>query len=228
MLIRRMASRRSGRGLSLVEAMIGIAVGMVVVAGALTLFVYNLGNSRRLMTEVRLNQDLRAAVDVVARDLRRAGYWGNAIQGTLAIGAGAATAQNPYSGMTFAAGNSVTYQYSRDAVENNALDAPEQFGFRVQAGVLQMQTTSGTWQDLTDAKAVTVTAFSLTPTQTTLPLGNLCPTKCAVGTPNCPTTTVRRVAINLTGQSVSDPAMIRTQTTIARVRDDQLSGQCPP
>src|SRR5512135_646265 len=189
--------------------MIGIAVGMVVVAGALTLFVFNLGNSRRLMTEVRLNQDLRAAVDVVARDLRRAGYWGNAIAGTQAIGTGSATAQNPYSAMSFATTDSVGYKYSRDLVEDNAVDSPEQFGFRLQSGVLQMQTASGNWQDLTDAKLVTITAFTLNPTQTTLWLGNLCAPVCAIGNASCPTTTVRRVAITLTGQSTTDPAMIR-------------------
>lgn len=218
---------RAARGASLIEAMVGITVGMIVVAGALTLFVTNLTGTRRLQAEVRLNQDLRAAVDVVARDLRRAGYWGNAIQGTLAAGAGAATAQNPYSAVSFLSDSSVRYRFSRDAVENNVVDGAEQFGLRLQDGVLQMKTATGNWQDLTDSKAVTVTAFTLTPTQAALPLGNLCPTTCAAGTPNCPITTVRRIAVTLTGRSTSDNAVTRTHSTVVRVRDDQLSGQCP-
>lgn len=218
---------RLTRGLSLVEAMVGITVGLLVLAGALTLFVGNVSSSRRMTTEIRVNQDLRAAVDVVARDLRRAGYWGHAIRGTLATGATATTAQNPYSTVGFGSSSNVSYRFSRDASENDALDANESFGFRLQSGVLQMQIDSATWQDLTDARTVTVTAFSLVPTQTALALGNLCPKVCSAGTTNCPVSTVRQVAITLSGRGVSDSTLSRSLSTVVRIRGDQLSGQCP-
>ena len=88
------------RGLSMVELMVGIALGMFLVAGASTLFVNHLDNSRRLLLEARLNQDLRATADLITRDLRRAGYWGNALQGTVATGAGSTTVVNPYRSVT--------------------------------------------------------------------------------------------------------------------------------
>lgn len=221
------AVRRPGRGASIIEMMVGITVGMIVLAGALTLFVGNLTSARRLAAEMRLNEDLRAAAEIVARDLRRAGYWGNAIQGTLAIGTGSATTSNPYAAMSFSSASNVAYGFSRDAAENNTYDAAEHFGFRLSSGTLQMQTSTGTWSDLTYGSAVLVTAFTLTPTQTTLPLGYLCPTACAAGSANCPTTTVRRIAVTLTGRSIADPSITRSYSTVVRVRGDQLAGQCP-
>lgn len=221
------AVRSPARGASIIEMMVGITVGMIVLAGALTLFVGNLTSARRLAAEMRLNEDLRAAAEVVARDLRRAGYWGNAIQGTQAIGTSATTTQNPYSTMSFGSSSAIGYGFSRDTVENNAYDAAEHFGFRLESDTLQMQTSSGTWRDLTYGSAVRITAFTLTPTQTTLPLGHLCPTTCAAGSANCPTTTVRRVSVTLTGQSLADPSITRSYSTVVRVRGDQLSGQCP-
>lgn len=207
--------------------MVGVAVGLLVVSGALSLFARNIVGSRHLLTETRLNQDLRAATDVIARDLRRAGYWGNAIQGTIAIGAGSVTAQNPYAALSGSTENGFTYGFSRDNVENNVLDSAEQFGFRLNSGVLQMQTASGVWQDLTDGKTLSVSAFTVTPTVTTLSLGSLCPKNCGAGTPNCPTTTVRSFAIAITGSAVSDNTIVRSMNSTVRVRNDQLAGQCP-
>jgi type IV pilus assembly protein PilW len=63
------------QGLSIVELMVGIAMGLFITAGAIKLFVDNLGSNRQLLLETRLNQELRTAADIVARALRRASYW---------------------------------------------------------------------------------------------------------------------------------------------------------
>jgi len=222
-------ARRRGRGMSIVELMVGVTVGLMVVAGALSLSARNLGNSHRLLVEARFNQDLRAAADLITRDLRRAGYWGNAINGTLAIGATSATAANPYAGVTGSSDSGLTYQFSRDAAENDALDANERFGFRIQQGALQMKRADGDWQDVTDAKVLTVAANGLviTPSVTVLPLGHLCPSVCSVGTPNCPTTTVRSYAVTLTAAAAADPTLVRSLQTTVRLRNDQFAGRCP-
>ena len=90
-----------------------------------------------------------------------------------------------------------------------------------------MQTTEGSWQMVTDPQVVSITAFSVTPVTTTLPLGHLCATACPVGTPNCPTTTVRRYDIVLRGQAVADAQVVRELRTSVRMRNDRLEGQCP-
>lgn len=231
MLRFRRSPRGRSRGLSLVELMVGVAVGLIVVAGALSMTVQNLSGSTRLLADARFNQDLRAAVDLITRDLRRAGYWGNAIAGTQAVGATAVTTPNPYRGVTGSTANGFSYQFSRDqnAAENNALDTNERFGFRVQSGALQMRRDDGDWEDVTDTKVMTIATGGLviTPSVTTVSLGNLCPRTCTAGTPNCPTTTVRSFAVTLTATGTGVRAAQRSLSTTVRLRNDQLDGACP-
>ena len=66
------------RGLSLIELMIGITVALFIAAAGGSLLVGQLREHRALALEARLTQDLRTAADLITRDLRRAGYWGNA------------------------------------------------------------------------------------------------------------------------------------------------------
>jgi len=223
---RRVPPKRQ-RGFTLVELMVGTAIGLFVVAGTVSLYATNVGASRRLLVEARLNQDLRASMDLVSRDLRRAGYWGNAITGTSITGAAAAAPANPYRGIDASVTDQVTYQFSRDQVEDEVVAETERFGFRLQDGVLQMQTQQDNWEPMTDSDVVKVLEFSIETTETEMPLGSLCTTVCAVGTPNCPTVTVRRFAVRLRGESATDASIQRTLQTSVRPRNDQLEGQCP-
>lgn len=210
--------------------MIGTTIGLFVVAGTVSLYATNAASSRRLLAEARLNQDLRAAMDLVSRDLRRSGYWGHAIKGTTITGSGTSTTANPYRGVSSTddeVNGEVTYQFSRDATEDDAVADSEHFGFRLEGGVLKMQTEQDSWTPMTDSNQVTVTQFSITTAPTSIALGSLCTVVCAVGTPNCPTMTVRHFAIRLTGQSVTDTRVERTLEASVRPRNDQLEGQCP-
>ncbi|MBX3618788.1 MAG: hypothetical protein KF891_02175 [Rhizobacter sp.] len=58
---------------SLVELMVGMAIGLVIVSVALLAWVHHLRENRLLLLDTRLMQDLRTAADLVSRDLRRAG-----------------------------------------------------------------------------------------------------------------------------------------------------------
>jgi len=211
--------------------MIGTTIGLFVVAGTVSLYATNASSSRRLLAEARLNQDLRAAMDLVSRDLRRSGYWGNAIKGTTITGSGTSTTANPYRGVSSTEADDVngevTYQFSRDATEDDSVADAEHFGFRLDGGVLQMQTEEDSWTPMTDSNQVTVTEFTVADNPVELALGSLCTTVCAVGAPNCPTMTVRRYVIRLSGQSVTDTSVVRTLEASVRPRNDQLEGQCP-
>jgi hypothetical protein len=166
-------------------------------------------------------------MDLVSRDLRRSGYWGNAIKGTTITGSGTSTMANPYRGVS-SADDAVTYQFSRDTTEDDDVADSEKFGFQLEDGVLKMQTDESTaYAAMTDPNQVTVTEFSITSEPTDIALGSLCTTVCAVGTPNCPTMTVRRFVIRLSGQSVTDTSVVRTLEASVRPRNDQLEGQCP-
>jgi prepilin peptidase dependent protein B len=61
------------RGLTLVELMVGMAIGLLLTAIALLAMSQHLRENHRLLVEARLTQDLQAMVDLISRDLRRAG-----------------------------------------------------------------------------------------------------------------------------------------------------------
>jgi type IV pilus assembly protein PilW len=215
------------RGLSVIELMVGAALGLFLVAGAITLFVSNMTNSRQMLLEARINQDLRATADLIARDLRRAGFWANAINVTTA---------NNYSPISVA-GSQIEYRFARDT--NNTVENNEQFGFRLNNGVIQMKVNgTPTWQDLTDPNAATVTQFAITSNETIIPVGDSCvrgcntvpppmPAASTVACPNPPAVTVRRYDLVLEATAPTNAAVRRTLRESVRIRNDQVQGSCP-
>ncbi|MCR5883350.1 prepilin-type N-terminal cleavage/methylation domain-containing protein [Rhizobacter sp. J219] len=65
--------RHSQQGLTLVELMVGMAIGLLLIAVALLAMSQHLRENHRLLIEARLTQDLHAMMDLLSRDLRRAG-----------------------------------------------------------------------------------------------------------------------------------------------------------
>jgi len=225
------------RGISLVELMVGIAIGMIVVAGASVMLVNQVNEHRRLMLETQVQQDLRAASDLILRELRKAGYRGK-VQGGIwspaapAVAAAAGTLYSETSPMTDAAGAAqVTYRYSKDSLDNTAdvfNSANEQFGFRKNGDVLQFQLGNGNWQPLTDPGTVTVTAFTVDLVVQNVDMADYCELPCPVGAANCPPRQeVLNFTVNLTGRATHDPAVIRSLNVSTRVRNDRIVGVCP-
>jgi type IV pilus assembly protein PilW len=221
--IRPTTVRSRQAGLSMVELMVGVAIGLFVVAGA-TLAVSNqLGDNRRLMLETQIQQDLRTAADVIARDIRRSGYWASAQSGVWYAGAVAVTS-NPYTALTPASGvgSEVQFKYSR--VEANPLDPNNEAGFRLVNNAIQMR-TGGQWQALTDSTTLKVTDFRVTLNNQEVRLAcfNPCP-----GPLDCrPTQGVREIKVEITGIAVHDPSMVRSANSNVRLRNDVINGTCP-
>lgn len=216
------------RGLSLVELMVGLAIGLFIVAMATTLLLHRIREHRALLVESRLTQDLRTAADLVARDLRRAGYWGESTAGLPR--SGAAPAANPYTALapTAAASDAVGFRFSRDASENHTVDGNEQFGFRLRRGTIEMLLGSGNWQALTDSGTMTVTAFSVTPQVDEIALHALCEKACAPGAADCPPKQqLRSFAVEITGRSSADAGVVRGVRSQVRLRNDVIVGACP-
>ena len=227
MLVRREISRRQ-RGLSMVELMVGVAVGLFVVAGATMVVSNQLGDNRRLMLETQIQQDLRAAADLIARDLRRTGYWGSAESGVWHAGATSVSA-NPYTQLTGVVSgtpaSAVQFNYSRAATEDNTVDATDRSGFQLNNGVIQML-IGGAWQALTDGTTLRVTNFQvrLTSRNVALACFNECP---GGGTACLPTQTVRDITVRIEGAAVHDPSVRRGAESTARLRNDVVQGACP-
>jgi type IV pilus assembly protein PilW len=223
-------SRRRQRGLTLVGLMIGMVLGLFVVACAAALLVTRIREHRALLIESRLMQDLRTSADLITRDLRRAGYWGDATAAIARTGTGGAIA-NPYVAVApgAAASDAVSLAYSRDAVENQVVDNNEQFGFQLHQGVIRMQLGHGNWQALTDADTMRVTTFSITPEVQQIPLQDFCDKPCPPGAANCPPRQqVRSFAVVITGRATADSSVVRSVRSQARLRNDRIVGACPP
>ena len=174
-------------------------------------------------------QDLRTAADLVARDLRRAGHWGDAAAGVWSP-AEAARA-NPYAALApaAAASDAASFAYSRDAIENQVLDGNEQFGFRLRNKAIEIQLGSGNWQALTDATLLAITTFTITPTLQQIDLGALCSQPCPAVNANAacpPRQQVRSLAVQIGGRSLADAAVARSVQALVRVRYDALAGSC--
>jgi type II secretory pathway component PulJ len=211
----RWSTRRIQRGLSIVELMVGIAVGLFVVAGASLVTSSQLSDNRRMLVETQVQQDLRAAADIITRELRRAGYFGNdAARGVWYPTAGP-IARNPRGTATptVATASTTMFQYNRPGNFND-------FGFRLNSGVIQTQINTGVWQDLTDSRTVVVTAFEIEPRfiqSTELP----CRKACADGTASCwPKVSRREFHLTIQARSASDARVVRALESRVRLRND--------
>lgn len=214
------------RGLSLVEMMVGVAVGLFIVAGAALLASSQLGENRRLLLETQVQQDLRAAADLITRELRRTGFisasqdlvWSPSNPGkqpdanlypTLALNTG---------------GDVVSYGYDR-----YALPGPNSYGFRLNNHVIQQRIANDPPQDLTDGSTLKVTVFQVALAAT--PLQQIaCPRLCMPGyTQDCwPTVNVVDATVTITGEAVSDPRVTRTVVSRVRLRNEGVNFNISP
>lgn len=217
------------RGMSLVELMVGIAIGLVVVAAASLLTVSQLSENRRLMTEMQVQQDLRAAADAVTRELRRAGQllddrtsravWTPDTPRSAVNPTG--EAYFPSSGATSAPQYSAEFNMSVNPSPFKATSKISLVG-----GVLRVMQPNGTEQELTDSAATVIKTFSVTTTV----LSNepvACPQTCdAAGSTECwPRVLTRMVNFTITAEAKSDPAIQRSIQGAVRVRNDHLPFQ---
>lgn len=159
------------RGVTLIEVLVGVTVGLIILAGAVTVLTNlsfsGLENSRA----TRLNQELRSTLDFIHRDLQRAGYvniwdevnwtsWddvGQAASDAMEIALGVAgvvnlggaitdvdaDGYNEFSCITF------TYDVNEDGVADADTDgvnddASEIFGFRFNGGAVERGTNGAT------------------------------------------------------------------------------------
>ena len=232
--------RRHGHGVSLVELLVGLAIGLFLLAGALSLFSAQSQNAKAVVLEQQVNRNLRQAMDFLSQDLRRAGAWENAIAG--APRPSGAPVRNPHATIASTASR-IQYSYGQDIARGqptglNSANVDEQFGIRLNNGVLEAAIGQDQWQALTDTAAVEVTRFVVTPAVATVDADEVCQRPCceAVLLPRCPQVNAPqgcprverwRFDIELEGRSRRDPTLVRTLRGRALVRNELIIGSCP-
>jgi len=220
-----LAVRRAvSRGLSLVELMVGIAVGLFIVAAATVMATGQLGENRRLLLESQLQQDLRATSDIITRELRRSGAIINAQN--LAATASAPAQANVVTALTPASGahSEVVFRYERNLVEQGP------WGFKLDGGVIKTQLVnsltgvSAGWQDLTDGTVMEVTLFRVTIVRSN-PVELACPKICpapANDTSCWPQMVVRDFLVEIEARLRSAPEVRRSVRSIVRARNEAV------
>lgn len=225
MLNRRAIASRPARGLSLVELMVGITIGLFIVAAATMVSTTQLRDNRQLLLETQLQQDLRASADIIARELRRAGYVGNAETAVWNPSASTNIASTTQT-LTITPGSqgAITYDYIRPA----GADGP--YGYWLDNGVIRVRLAANApAQDLTDRNVMFVETLQVELTSSD-PVRLECPNDCPLPAPPgepanyCwPTIAVRELQISITGRAVSDPAVRRTIDSRVRLRNDAVT-----
>jgi prepilin peptidase dependent protein B len=249
----RRARRAAGLGVSIVELMVGITISLFILAGATLVLTTQLDNNRRLLLEAQLQQDLRTTADMIARDVRRAGYWGKAYCNVWPASRDDlvnCAAPNPYNTMAPAvapapAGTTeLVYDRSTDAeggasfntdddlVDGGGANRPrERVGFRWNegSGTIEYMVGANNWQSLTDPAVLRVTQFNITLNRQVLPVP-CAAAGCQAQGPVCggPVTVQSRdISFTIVARAVHDANVQRSLRENVRLRNNVPVEQCP-
>lgn len=173
----RARARRPQRGMTLIEAMIALVVGLMVSGAMLAMMANTLGTGTSTIEMTRLSQELRSVMQLVSRDVRRSSYNAEAIRcfsnidcaadGTFPAGLPGDLTIND-------ANDCVIFEMDRDHDGDPSSDAPG--GFRratlngiglvqawVGAGDTTCTSTAAGWIGVTDPSLVNVKEFRICP-----------------------------------------------------------------
>ena len=215
------APRQQQRGLSIVELMVGVTIGLIIAAAAALLMTGQLVENRRLLAETQVQQDLRASTDLMSRELRRAGANSEInVLNTVWYPGSTGTQPNGMTGSLTPTPSRVDFNYHPGT---GAAAGP--FAFRLQSNVVETL-IGGSMQQLTDRNAMKTNALtSALNTDSSATLTLPCPKACLPpgGPTDCwPRYEVRRAQIAIQAEAKADDKVQRSLRTTVRVRNDRV------
>jgi len=215
--------------MSIIELMVGVAIGLVIVAAASLLMTGQLVENRRLLTETQLQQDLRATSDLITRDLRRAGAVTevNALRMIWYPDSGPITL-NTYAPVTLTGTDKIAFSYEPGGSPATG------FGYELVGSTIRTYLGSAAgmgWQALTDNKVMVVDSLTFTKANAGTPIRLPCAKPCPLpaGDDSCwPTLAVREVDVEIKAHALRDSNVQRTMRTRVRLRNDFVNpASCP-
>jgi len=173
-------TRKQQAGLTLVELMIGLLVGTIIIAGGLRVFTVVIRGQSDNVKLTRLNQDMRAMMDIMVRDIRRAGFVTSDPENYLS-----SLKNNPFFDATTLGattdiavddtGSCLVYSYNKDDGSPpvvGSVPSNERFGFMLSGVLLKMRKygatnedcgTGSEWESISESEVeITVLKFMLT------------------------------------------------------------------
>jgi type II secretory pathway component PulJ len=168
--------RSQAAGFTLIELIIGIAVGLFVVATATSMAITAFKSRQEITATAKLNQELGVVMSVMTNELRRAGFRVCDVD-SAAFECPTDDEGNELPYITYASadsldindsGDCITYRYNLD--RDNTDDADERRGFRLNGGAIEMAGPGGgvacgddaNWVPLTDTDVISITGLAFT------------------------------------------------------------------
>lgn len=164
-MLNRTTSFDRQRGISLIELMVGLVVGLLIVAAAGSSYITTTRSGRDAMNSAKLNTELRGAMDIMIDEIRRAGASAAGGQNNPFMDRNAGTRSD-----LFVSATCVEFAFDVDGNGLLAAAAPYEYtGFRVQNGAVAIRNggagvvadcANGSWENLTDPSVVTIVPHS--------------------------------------------------------------------
>ncbi len=221
------------------ELMVGMAVGLLIVAAATSVYITSLRGGNDALRSAKLNIELRGAMDLMTSEIRRAGYW---------PANGASLTGNPFTQATTnikdIGNNCIVFSYDKNSngTSDTASDTTDFLGFRLGSQDIDMRIsgtntsdcTSGSWESLTDSRTVIIDTLTFNITyqclnsKTNLSAIQQCASgqslydTAATATGKTDLVELRQVTINLTAHHVSDPLTRIQLSQVVYLRNSRI------
>jgi prepilin peptidase dependent protein B len=234
----RIPRRPWGQGFTLIELMLALVLGLFVIGSGSSLLLGQWDTQRRQVLASRLQQEMRHALELIVRDLMRAGHWHHAGE-LLPPESTTEVATNPYQDLvpTDTSASTLAYSYDRSRTVL-AVQATERYGWRLNANTnaLEMRLSGASlqagegdaWQAVSDPQAVRWRALSFRSERLQVPAGEACSSACAASATDCPPqASLRRVTVELEGSAPLDAQLQRRLSATVQLRAPRLQGRCP-
>ena len=215
-------------GFTLMELLIATVISAVVVTGMIALMANTLGSSTVTIGMTRLTEELRAAMQIVSRDVRRAGFYGDIVSCIAQGTCGGSADFSPVELIAQSGGSAdcIRVAYDRDG-DNTSDGVPSEvvfFRYNVTSSVgrIQLKTSGnatdadcseGTWTDITDPRMIHISNLEFDDTGTFT-------TVISSSSDGDTTVTTRIVEITMTGNLIGNTDIQRQIVNEVRVRND--------
>jgi len=188
------------RGVTLIEMMIAMLIGLLVVGTVLSIFVTNVKSTTDNVRMIQLNQQLRASLAFITDEMKRAGY---SSDGDISYMDTLAAFDDDGDGIN----DCFLYAYDSDS-SGGAVTATEIYGFRLSNNELfwgnNATNACDFGNELTDIEVARITAFTLT-----------------FNAVNAGSVNVNQLDVTITGQvNLNSITVARTLTETIRIRNE--------
>ena len=212
------------KGFSLIEMLVTLTIIAILLAVFVAMFTAAIKRNKQALNVTRLDQSMQTALNLMASDIRRAGFWGAAISGLHTH-----ANNNPFNTTDISINGTndcilFSYDQNGDGTLPSVGTNDERYGYRLMNSALQARpagasfscaAVASAWENLTDAAIIQITNLSFVETDRVVDIDGA-----GAGTASM---TVRSIVISLTGRLTADTSVTKALSTQVKIRNDKYS-----